>query len=130
MTVTEIHFASSKTRATGLIHVEPHDIVMVTLGSMTASSSIGANTTPPKPLPTPETAKAAPDGAWELWFTLASPDGNPQFWSDFGGPANFYTRVNESNWLSDTLSSSKNMRSGPATKPELEHSSLSKTVPG
>jgi oleate hydratase len=103
MTVTEIHFASTKTGATGLIHVEPHDIVIVTLGSMTASSSLGTNSTPPKPLPTPERARNGPDGAWELWSTLANPDSNPQFWGDFGNPSNFYSRVKESNWLSFTV---------------------------
>ncbi|KAF4627074.1 hypothetical protein G7Y89_g11082 [Cudoniella acicularis] len=103
MTVTEIHFAFAKTGATGLIHVEPHDIAFVTLGSMTSNSSLGTNTTSPAPLPTPEQAKTAPDGSWQLWSALANPDANPQFHSSFGNPANFYTRTNESNWLSFTV---------------------------
>jgi len=103
MTASEIHFASSKTGATGLIHVELHDVVMVTLGSMTACSSIGSNTSHPKALPTPEVAKTAPDGSWELWSTLANSDSNPQFWREFGTPTNFYSRVEESNWLSFTV---------------------------
>ncbi|TVY53529.1 Oleate hydratase [Lachnellula cervina] len=52
-----------KTAATGLIHVELHDIVMVILGSMTACSSIGTNNSPPKALPIPDVAKTAPDGS-------------------------------------------------------------------
>jgi oleate hydratase len=85
-----------------LIHVEPHDILFVTLGSMTASSSLGTNTTPSKPLPTVDTALNAPDGAWRLWASLADPEVNPHF-SHFGNPSNFYTRVEESNWLSFTV---------------------------
>ncbi|TVY28768.1 Oleate hydratase [Lachnellula hyalina] len=76
---------------------------MVTLGSMTACSSIGSNTSHPKALPTPEVAKTAPDGSWELWSTLANSDSNPQFWREFGTPTNFYSRVEESNWLSFTV---------------------------
>jgi len=102
ITVSEIHFASTKTGATGLIHVEPHDIVFVTLGSMTACSSLGSNTTPPKPLPTVEDALKAPDGAWELWTSLVNPTINPPA-SHFGNPLNFYTRIPESNWLSFTV---------------------------
>jgi oleate hydratase len=102
ITVSEIHYASVKTNATGLIHVEPHDIVFITLGSMTASSSLGSNTTPPKPLPSPSEALLAPDGAWHLWSQLANPENNPHS-SHFGNPSNFYTRIAESNWLSFTI---------------------------
>ena len=102
ITVSEIHLASTKTRATGLIHVEPHDIVFITLGSMTASSSLGTNTTAPSPLPTVSSALSAPDGAWHLWSQLANPTVNPHF-SHFGNPSNFYSRPEESNWLSFTV---------------------------
>ncbi|KAH6714810.1 myosin-cross-reactive antigen [Leptodontidium sp. MPI-SDFR-AT-0119] len=101
ITAHEIHFASSKSGATGLIHVQKHDIVFVTLGSMTAASSIGSNTKPPKPLPSPEMGLRAPDGAWQLWSSLANPEVNPHY-EQFGNPANFYSRVEESNWLSFT----------------------------
>lgn len=103
MTATEIHFASTKSGATGLIHIEPHDICFLTLGSMTSCSSLGTNTTPPKPLPTPEQAQTAPDGSWQLWASLANPTANPQHYAKFGNPSNFYTRVEESNWLSFTV---------------------------
>ncbi|TVY18476.1 hypothetical protein LARI1_G002010 [Lachnellula arida] len=63
----------------------------------------GTNNSPPKALRTPDVAKTAPDGSWALWSTLASPDSNPQFWSEFGNPTNFYTRVERSNWLSFTV---------------------------
>jgi len=102
ITVSEIHFASVKTKATGLIHVEPHDVIFITLGSMTASSSLGSNSTPPAPLLSPTTALTAPDGAWHLWSQLVNPSNNQHF-THFGHPANFYSRVNESNWLSFTV---------------------------
>lgn len=69
---------------------------------MTACSSLGTNTTPPTPLPLPETALAAPDGSWKLWASLTNPGTNPHH-AEFGNPANFYTRVPESNWLSFTV---------------------------
>ncbi|KAE9366642.1 67 kDa myosin-cross-reactive antigen family protein [Stipitochalara longipes BDJ] len=102
ITVSEIHFASTKDGKTGLIHVEANDLVFLTLGSMTACSSTGTNTTPPKPLPVVEDALKAPDGAWELWSSLANPEVNPHY-SSFGNPSNFYTRIPESNWLSFTV---------------------------
>jgi oleate hydratase len=102
ITVSEIHFASTEDSKTGLIHVEAHDLVFLTLGSMTACSSLGTNTTPPKPLPTPEEALVSPDGAWQLWSSLANPSANPHY-SAFGNPSNFCTRIQESNWLSFTV---------------------------
>jgi oleate hydratase len=69
---------------------------------MTASSSLGTNTTPPSPLPTVSSALSAPDGAWHLWSQLANPTVNPHF-SHFGNPSNFYSRPEESNWLSFTV---------------------------
>jgi oleate hydratase len=69
---------------------------------MTACSSIGTNNTPPKPLPTPEEALKSPDGAWQLWSSLANPTVNPHY-SHFGNPSNFYSRIAESNWLSFTV---------------------------
>jgi oleate hydratase len=100
--VSEIHFESTKDRKTGLIHVETHDLVFLTLGSMTSCSSLGTNATPPKPLPAVEETLKAPDGAWQLWSSLANPEVNPHY-AAFGNPSNFYSRVNESNWLSFTV---------------------------
>lgn len=101
ITAHEIHFVSSKTGSTGLIHVEEHDLVFATLGSMTAASSIGSNTQPPKPLPSTAQGLQAPDGAWRLWSSLANPEVNSHY-KQFGNPENFYSRVEESNWLSFT----------------------------
>jgi oleate hydratase len=98
ITVSEIHFSSVKGGGNG---AQAHDIVFITLGSMTSASSIGTNTTPPKSLPTQKQAIEAPDGAWQLWSELANSEVNPHF-SHFGNPSNFYTRVNKSNWLSFT----------------------------
>jgi oleate hydratase len=69
---------------------------------MTACSSLGTNAMPPEPLPAAEEALTAPDGAWQLWSSLANPSLNPHSLA-FGNPANFYTRIPESNWLSLTL---------------------------
>jgi len=68
---------------------------------MTACSSLGSNVAPPKQLPSVEEAIKAPDGAWHLWSQLVEPEVNPHF-ASFGNPANFYSRVSESNWLSFT----------------------------
>jgi oleate hydratase len=100
--VSEIHFVS-KDGGNGLIHIELHDIVFVTLGSMTACSSLGTNTTSPNHLPSSHEALKAPDGAWHLWDSLASHSLNPHHASHFGHPSNFYSRTPESNWLSFTV---------------------------
>ena len=69
---------------------------------MTACSSLGSNTSSPKPLPTVEASLKAPDGSWALWSSLANPEVNTH-WEVFGNPSNFYTRPTESNWLSFTV---------------------------
>jgi oleate hydratase len=85
-----------------VIHVHPNDLVFLTLGSMTACSSLGSNTTAPKPLPPVDAAIEAPDGSWKLWASLANPIFNPHH-AEFGNPSNFYSRIPESNWLSFTV---------------------------
>jgi oleate hydratase len=99
ITVSEIHFAS-KAGGHGLIHVESHDLVFVTLGSMTACSSLGSNTAPPASLPS--VPDALEDGAWHLWNQLANPEVNPHY-AQFGTPSKFYSHPEESNWLSFTV---------------------------
>jgi len=101
LTVAEIHFDSTA-GGKGLIHVQKPDLVFITIGSMTACSSLGNNTTAPKPLPTTAETLQSPDGAWKLWSSLADPAVNPHY-EQFGKPSNFYTRVKESNWLSFTV---------------------------
>ena len=77
----------------GVIEVQPRDICLITLGSMTSSSSFGSNTaTPPKPAATLPLS----DDSWALWHQLALD--SPRF----GRPENFSTRVPESTWLSFT----------------------------
>lgn len=101
MTVSEIHF-NSPTGGTGLIHVQKYDLVFITLGSMTACSSLGTNTISIRSLPTVAESLQSPDGAWQLWSSLANSAVNPHS-EKFGNPSNFYTRVDESNWLSFTV---------------------------
>ncbi len=108
ITVSDLHFASTKTGDTGSIHLEPHDIVMITPGSMTAASSLGTNTTPAALPPTVTDALQAPDGAWALWDSLASPEANPDHYKAFGNPKNFYSRIKESTWFSFTTTFNKN----------------------
>jgi oleate hydratase len=96
--VEEIHF--NKKGSTGVIHVEPADIVLLTIGSMTSSSSFGTNTSPPKPLPSVPTAMLCPDGSWELWNSLTKSPHGP---TAFGNPSAFFSRPAESAWLSFTV---------------------------
>jgi oleate hydratase len=100
ITVSEIHFTEPGTGGKGLIHVEAHDLVFITLGSMTACSSLGSNTKPPAPLTS--LSNALEDGAWHLWSQLVNPEVNPHY-AQFGNPSNFYSRPQESSWLSFTV---------------------------
>jgi oleate hydratase len=74
----------------GEIAVRDNDLVLVTLGSMTEASGLGAMD------------KAAPlhgksdGGAWTLWETLA--EGRPAF----GRPSAFADHIDESKWISFT----------------------------
>lgn len=73
------------------IRVEAHDLVLVTIGSMTADSSLGSMTTAPRLI----TDKA--DGSWRLWESIARH--SPQF----GRPFVFDNRIEESKWESFTV---------------------------
>lgn len=77
----------------GVIEVHANDICLITLGSMTASSSLGSNSAPP---PKPAATLPLSDESWALWqqISLDSPR--------FGHPKNFSTRIPESSWLSFT----------------------------
>jgi oleate hydratase len=72
------------------IAVGDDDLVFVTIGSMTAGSSLGSMSQPAK------AQDGAQDGSWALWETLA----RKQF--DFGRPSAFDGNVDESKWLSFT----------------------------
>jgi len=72
------------------IPVGDTDKVFVTLGSMTAGSSLGSTNRPAV------FNKSDSSGAWALWKTIAF--GRPEF----GNPAAFADHVDESKWLSFT----------------------------
>jgi oleate hydratase len=74
----------------GEIAVRPVDRVLVTLGSMTESSSLGSMDTAPL-------AKGkAEGGAWTLWESIAAER------PEFGNPAAFADHVDQSKWISFT----------------------------
>jgi oleate hydratase len=67
------------------------DYLFVTLGSMVESAGIGSMIVPAPLLPRPAT------GAWALWERIASKD------AAFGRPAVFANRVEQSKWMSFTV---------------------------
>ncbi len=73
--------------------VQPHDIVLMTNGSMAANSVLGSMTTAPTLRPD------ADDRAWALWKTLA------RKYPDFGRPEVFANRPAEATWESFTVTS-------------------------
>ncbi|KAF2465094.1 67 kDa myosin-cross-reactive antigen family protein [Lindgomyces ingoldianus] len=91
-TVDELHMVSDGTPMTA--QLDPQDIVIVTLGSMTSDSSVGTNDTPPPSIVDEEHQ----DGCWDLWGKLVSKGGEA-----FGKPSTFCTRINESKWESFTI---------------------------
>ncbi len=74
----------------GDIVVNEADLIIVTLGSMTASSSLGGMDRAPRLLGKEDS------GAWTLWEQLAA--GRPEF----GQPSAFADHINESKWVSFT----------------------------
>ncbi|WP_245412069.1 oleate hydratase [Methylocella silvestris] len=74
----------------GSIAVEPQDVVIATLGSMTEASSNGTMDD------VPVLNDKRTGGAWALWETIAQ--GRPEL----GNPANFADHVDESKWMSFT----------------------------
>jgi len=73
------------------ITVAADDVVLLTLGSMTACSSIGGMDQPAL-LRTDRR-----DGSWALWETLAKKS------AALGRPENFDSRIDESKWMSFTV---------------------------
>jgi oleate hydratase len=74
----------------GEIAIGVNDLVMVTLGSMTEASSLGAMDR------APALKGKADGGAWTLWEKLASGR------ADFGHPSVFCDHIDESKWVSFT----------------------------
>ena len=70
--------------------VRPEDFVIVTLGSMTQSSSLGTMDS------APELKGQGDAGTWALWEKLAGRE------ADFGHPRNFADHIDESKWTSFT----------------------------
>jgi oleate hydratase len=87
---TVMRIATERDGKAGEIEVGANDYVLVTLGSMTEASSLGAMDAAP-------VLKGKKDGgAWTLWEKLAL--GRPEF----GRPAAFADHIGESKWVSFT----------------------------
>ena len=82
--------AVARDGAAQTIPVEPNDLVLVTLGSMTAASSLGGMDV------APVMGAEGDDGAWTLWEQIAA--GRPRF----GRPEVFVGHPSQSRWLSFT----------------------------
>jgi oleate hydratase len=80
--------------ASAEIVVRPIDRVLVTLGSMTEASSLGAMDL------APAVRGKSDGGAWTLWETLA--EGRPEF----GHPGVFADNIDQSKWVSFTVTMS------------------------
>jgi oleate hydratase len=85
-TVVCIHYASEGINTN--IVVGEYDYVFVTLGSMTAGSTLGTMTS------APSTEIPRADGSWALWHTIA------QDRPEFGRPSVFDSHVEQSLWES------------------------------
>ena len=73
------------------INIRVNDMVLVTIGSMTADSSLGSMHSAPLLISDKR------DGCWQLWETIAKKS------EQFGHPAVFDNRVDESKWESFTV---------------------------
>lgn len=73
------------------VAVRPQDIVLATIGSMVADSSLGSNTS------APEIIRSRKSGAFALWETLAKGR------KGFGDPSVFSNKIEEANWESFTV---------------------------
>ncbi|KAJ6119962.1 67 kDa myosin-cross-reactive antigen family protein [Penicillium sp. IBT 18751x] len=71
-----------------VIPITSEDILIVTLGSVYAGSTLGTNWSPPNP--TPEGKELTLDDSWDLWFKLS------QKHPKFGDPSRFFARIAES----------------------------------
>ena len=76
------------------IELNDTDLVILTLGSMTADSSLGSMASAPVMEPT------SCDGAWALWKRLAEKD------PAFGRPTTFCNQVDQTKWITFTVTDS------------------------
>jgi oleate hydratase len=81
----------------GLIAVRDHDLVFVTNGSMTTASSLGSMTRPAELTARDGKTDGKTHDSWALWETLAKQH------SEFGRPSVFNGKIDESKWLSFTV---------------------------
>ncbi len=79
------------------IEVRNNDLVIVTLGSMTADASLGSMTQ----APALTTRKA--EGAWALWQRLAEKD------AVFGKPLTFCGHIDQTKWVTFTVTDSSDL---------------------
>ncbi|CAK7212609.1 hypothetical protein SBRCBS47491_001525 [Sporothrix bragantina] len=100
--VAALDVSSQETGTTSLTMGE-HDIVLLTLGSMTSSMSFGGNDCAPAPLPSQDAVLRDPGPIWRFWSRLADPATNPTHYAKFGSPSVFYSHVHKSSWLSFTI---------------------------
>jgi len=87
--VESIHYL--RNGASTKLEVETGDLVFVTNGSMTAASSLGSMST------AASLGSKEVGGSWALWETLAKKH------VDFGRPSTFDSNIDESKWLSFTV---------------------------
>jgi oleate hydratase len=85
------HIRLTRDRQEQSVVVRVNDMVLVTIGSMTADSSLGSMYTAPRLI----TDKR--DGSWKLWESIAKES------AEFGRPSVFANRVEESKWESFTV---------------------------
>jgi len=84
-----LHYIQNKNKKE--VHFSANDLLLVTIGSMTADSSLGSMSSAPK-LITDKT-----DGSWKLWHSITKQ--SPLF----GRPFIFDSRIDESKWESFTV---------------------------
>ena len=87
--VERIHYV--RDGAATRLEAETGDLVLVTNGSMTAASSLGSMSS------APSLGSKDMGGSWALWETLARKH------ADFGRPSVFDSNIDESKWLSFTV---------------------------
>jgi len=105
--VTDLHFATRddgakavqrisclRSGSPGEIEVGEGDLVIVTLGSMTADSSLGSMTS------APARKSETTGGSWPLWKRLAAKD------RAFGRPWTFCGHIDQTRWVTFTVSDS------------------------
>ncbi|CAK7229238.1 hypothetical protein SEUCBS140593_007179 [Sporothrix eucalyptigena] len=101
--VTALKTSSRKSEQTETTTLGQHDIVFLTLGSMTAGVRFGGNGHAPPPLPPQDAVMRDPGPVWRFWERLANPTTNPVHHEAFGRPSAFYSHIAKSSWLSFTV---------------------------